>query len=164
MAVQELCTATKSIAMKKNRIILSQFLLLLCGTAFSLTAAAQDTTARRNNTQQQSRQQYQYRDLKTGKDIKLRYDRAKRTSYNMETGEPVDFYINTTTGDTTYGRGQYIVNSYLMNNNGNWALDSTRLRVADDGVYMIEGNKMLKTERPYKSNKKSGRKNERDSL
>jgi hypothetical protein len=162
--------------MKKIRFNLPSFLFLVFGMGLAVSATAQDTTARRNNSgnnngnnnsnnsnssMQSRQQQYKYRDIRTGQDINLRYDRNKRITYNSATNEPVDFYINATTGDTVYGRGQYIVNSYLMNNGGTWGLDTTRLRVSDNGVYSIDGNRKLKTEKPYREYmKSSGRKNE----
>ncbi|MBO9632026.1 MAG: hypothetical protein J7578_02835 [Chitinophagaceae bacterium] len=147
--------------MKKSRFIVCSFLLLVCGTGITVSASAQDSTARRHNKMPSGQQQYQYRDISTGRDINLRYDRNKKITYNTATNEPVDFYLNTTTGDTVYGRGQYIVNSYMMNNGGTWSLDTTRLRVSDEGVYMIDGNRRLKTEKPYKDHmKSSGRKYE----
>lgn len=155
----------KSIAMKKQSIILP-LLFMLGATTLACTCEGQDSTMRKRSNTSSSQEQYQYRDISTGRNINLRYDRAKRSTFNSETNAPVDIYVNATTGDTVYGRGQYIVNNYLMNDGrGNWSLDTSRLRVSDKGVFMINGNRKLKTEQPYKDYMRSStRGKNRDSL
>lgn len=146
--------------MKKNHFTFCSILLLMVATGIGINAKAQDSTARKHNSSQ-ARQNYQYRDLRTGQDINLRYDKNSKITYNAVTNEPVDYYLNVTTGDTVSGRGQYIVNSYMTNNGGTWGVDTTRLRVSDNGIYIIDGNRKLKTEKPYKEYiKSSGRKDQ----
>ena len=153
--------------MKKQSFILPALLLLGVST-ISVQSFAQDSTMRRNNrTQAQPHQPqaYEYRDFRTGQNINLRYDRQKKMTYNSQTGEPVDMYVNYTTGDTVFGRGQYIVNSYMMRDNaGSWGLDTNRVRSGDDGLFIIDGNRKLKTEKSYKDYMKSQGRNNRDSL
>lgn len=153
--------------MKKHSFILPALLLLGVST-ITVQGLAQDSSMRRNNrTQAQPHQPqaYEYRDISTGQNINLRYDRQKKMTYNSETGKPVDMYVNYTTGDTVYGRGQYIVNSYLMRDNGgNWGLDTVRVRSNDGGLFIIEGNRKMKTEKTYRDYMKSQGRNNRDSL
>ncbi|MGN6418253.1 MAG: hypothetical protein ACTHMC_12220 [Pseudobacter sp.] len=156
--------------MKKQSFFLPA--LLLAGlTIISLHSSAQDSTMRRNNrtqSQPHQAQQYEYRDIRTGQNINLRYDRQKKMTYNSATGEPVNMYINHTTGDTVFGRGQYILNSYMTrDNSGVWGVDTTRIRVSDNGLFIIDGNRKLKTEKSYSDYMKSQgsqRRNNRDSL
>ena len=136
----------------KNYHRFGAMLIIAAITFFSMqaTAQTQDSTLSGRN-----KQQYRYIDINTGQPIKIRYDRTQRTTYDNQSNKPVDFYVNATTGDTLYGRGQYIVNGFLLNNpRGSWSLDSSRVRISEDGIYQLSDNTMLKTEKPYKSSMK----------
>src|SRR5688572_28994476 len=66
-----------------------------------------------------------YLDLRTGQPVELYYDpKARRTYTSMN--EPVEFYVDMSTGDTIYGRGRYVVNNYIIR--------------SDDGMYKLDAN------------------------
>jgi hypothetical protein len=89
----------------------------------------------------------QYVDLKTGQSTDLYYDNDKKMTYSSVNNEPVDLYVNVTTGDTVYGRGRYIVNNYVVKTpEGTYKLDDSKVKVTKDGIKIKDGDKKLKIE------------------
>jgi hypothetical protein len=100
-------------------------------------AACQDT----NDNQDQDRianenaevKNTHYVDLNTGAPVDLYYDADSRTTYNRDNDRPVEFYINTNTGDTVYGKGRFVVNGYLIReDDGSFSFDDTKVKVDGD--------------------------------
>ncbi|WP_207511521.1 hypothetical protein [Longitalea luteola] len=88
-----------------------------------------------------------YIDLRTGQPVELYYDAKTRRTYSATTNEPIDFYVNSTTGDTVYGRGRYIVNNYIMRGaDGMYKLDESRIRISKDEIKIKDGTKKFKME------------------
>jgi hypothetical protein len=88
-----------------------------------------------------------YVDLRTGEPVDLYYDDERDMTYSAVTNEPVDYYINVTTGDTVYGQGRYVVNDYLIKStDGSYKLDEGKLKVTKDGIKIKNGDAKLKIE------------------
>ena len=69
-----------------------------------------------------------YLDLSTGQPVEIWYDADKRITYTRD-NTPVEFYINTSTGDTVYGRGRFVVNNLLVRSgDGKYTLDETKIK------------------------------------
>lgn len=86
-----------------------------------------------------------YVDLKTNQPADLYYDSKKKRTYSANTSEPVDLYVNVLTGDTIYGRGRYVVNSYIVKApDGTYKLDDSKLKVSDDEIKLKSGDQKLK--------------------
>jgi hypothetical protein len=88
-----------------------------------------------------------YVDLKTGQPVDLYYNSKKRRTYSATNNEPVDYYVNTTTGDTVYGRGRYVVNNYIVKtSDGTYKLDDRKLKVSNEELKLKDGDQKLKVE------------------
>ena len=86
-----------------------------------------------------------YRDLNTGETIDIWYDAAGIRTLNKKTGAPVEFYINTTTNDTVFGRGRFVVNSYVIKGeDGKWKLDDGKVKVDGDELKVKVGDQKFK--------------------
>ena len=86
-----------------------------------------------------------YRDLNTGETIEIWYDAAGIRTLNKKTGAPVEFYINTTTNDTVFGRGRFVVNSYVIKGeDGKWKLDDGKVKVDGDELKVKVGDQKFK--------------------
>jgi hypothetical protein len=89
-----------------------------------------------------------YIDLSTGQPVDLYYSPKTNRTYSVVTNEPVDYYINVTTGDTVYGRGRYIVNNYLVRTaDGMYSLDDKRIKMDKNDIKMKDGNMKLKMDK-----------------
>jgi hypothetical protein len=90
----------------------------------------------------------QYIDLRTGQPVELYYDPKGRRTYSTVTNEPVDWYVNTTTGDTIYGRGRYVVNNYIIRTTeGMYKLDESKVKMDKDDWKIKEGDKKFKMDK-----------------
>ncbi len=86
-----------------------------------------------------------YRDLNTGENIELWYDASGIRTLNKKTGSLVDFYINTTTNDTVFGKGRFIVNGYVVKgDDGKWKLDDGKVKVDGDELKIKVGDHKFK--------------------
>lgn len=89
-----------------------------------------------------------YIDLRTGQPVELYYDPKARRTYSAVTNEPVEFYIDVSTGDTIYGRGRYVVNNYIMrSDDGMYKLDANKIKMDKDDIKIKEGNKKFKMDK-----------------
>jgi hypothetical protein len=88
-----------------------------------------------------------YIDLKTGQPVELYYDpKARRTYTSMD--EPVEFYVDMSTGDTIYGRGRYVVNNYIIrSDDGMYKLDANKIKIDKDEIKIKDGNKKFKMDK-----------------
>lgn len=86
-----------------------------------------------------------YIDPNTGAPVDLYYNAHEKMTYNKENDKPVDFYVNTNTGDTIYGKGRFVVNGYLIRTGeGTFALDETKVRVDGDDIIIKDNDSKLK--------------------
>lgn len=86
-----------------------------------------------------------YRDLNTGQVVDLYYDAKTNRVYSDVTNEPVDFYVDMSTGDTIYGTGRYVVNNYLIKSpEGQYRLDMKKVKLEKNELKMKEGNRKFK--------------------
>ncbi len=86
-----------------------------------------------------------YIDPNTGAPVDLYYNAHEKMTYDRETDKPVDFYVNTNTGDTIYGRGRFVVNGYLIRTqDGTLKLDDSRVKVDGDEIKIKDGDTKLK--------------------
>ena len=69
-----------------------------------------------------------YVDLKSGKSVKLRRDTTSRYIVDETSSSPVSFYVNPSTNDT-FDRSGRVVNNALVNSNGDWTVDESRIKV-----------------------------------
>lgn len=79
-----------------------------------------------------------YTDLRSGRTFRVVRDPASG-NYNAQTGEPLDFYVNTETRDTFYGPGGLWVNGAMFNNAGTYSVDYDRVRQRDAGYASPRG-------------------------
>lgn len=121
-----------------------------------------DTTMRRSDTSMMERTDTAssaYIDLSTGLPVELYYDAKARRTYSVTTNQPVEFYVNSATGDTIYGRGRYIVNNYIVKTPGGmYKLDNKRIKVEKDEIKIKDGNKKFKMEEGKMKMKDDGQK------
>jgi hypothetical protein len=88
-----------------------------------------------------------YRDLNSDEIIDIWYDASGLRTLNKKTGAPVEFYINTNTNDTVFGRGRFIVNGYVIKGeNGKWKLNDAKVKVDGDELKVKVGDQKLKVD------------------
>jgi hypothetical protein len=86
---------------------------------------------------------HEYVDLKTG--TAVRRDEATGR-YVDDAGNPVDFYVDVNTKDTFYGETGTNVNNALINSNGEWKIDDTKIKIDGDEIKMKSGDTKVKME------------------
>src|SRR5215203_1198658 len=140
--------------MKKLQAYLTGAFLLAAVLGSSSVFAQTDTT-RRDSSRLNSNQSntartdentsYTYIDLNSGDTLDYWYDTDKKIVMNRTTNVPVDFYINTYTGDTVYGRGRFVVNGLLLQGeDGKWKFDETKVKIDKDELKIKDGKRKLK--------------------
>ncbi len=88
-----------------------------------------------------------YVDLSSGEKVDLWYDQSQGRTINRVTNEPVDFYINSRTGDTIYGSGRYVVNNMIIrSDDGKWKLDDTKIKRDGNEWKMKTGDTKIKVD------------------
>src|SRR5829696_5237774 len=99
----------------------------------------------RNTARSNENMSHTYIDLNTGDTLDYFYDTERKTVMNRTSNAPVDFYINTYTGDTVYGRGRFIVNGFLLQgDDGKWKFDESKVKVDGDEIKLKDGKRKLK--------------------
>jgi len=89
-----------------------------------------------------------YIDLNTGQPVELYYDAKKNRVYSAVTNEPVDFYVDMSTGDTIYGAGRYVVNNYIVKSpEGSYKLDMNKVKMEKNEMKIKDGNMKLKIDK-----------------
>ena len=84
-----------------------------------------------------------YVDLNTGKEVYIVRDESTGYATDSIAKVPVDFYINTSTNDTLFRTGQ-VVNNMLVEEDGKWKLDETKVKVDGDEIKVKDGDSKLK--------------------
>lgn len=88
-----------------------------------------------------------YIDPNTGAPVDLYYNAHEKMTYNTETKKPVEFYVNTNTGDTVYGKGRFIVNGYIVRTeDGSFKLNDAEVEIDGDELKIKGENGKLKIE------------------
>ena len=88
-----------------------------------------------------------YVDPNTGAPVDLYYDTDKKVTYNRKNDKPVEFYVNTNTGDTVYGKGRYVVNGYLIReDDGSFSLNDKKVEFDGDELKIKGENSKLKVD------------------
>jgi hypothetical protein len=158
--------------MKRLQAYLAGSFLLAAALASGSASAQTDTVPQkdkhradslrtwdRNTAKSNEHIAYTYIDLNTGDTLDYFYDSEKRTVMNRTSGLPVDFYINTTTGDTVYGRGRFVVNGLLLQgNDGKWKFNENKVKIDKDELKIKDGNRKLKIDGDEIKIKEDGRK------
>lgn len=86
-----------------------------------------------------------YVDIYTGEPIEIWYDTGKHMTMNQATRMPVEFYINTSNWDTVYGRGQFVVNNFIIRDvDGRYKLDENKVKIDGDEIKIKDGDRKLK--------------------
>ena len=102
---------------------------------------------------------YTFIDLNTGDTLDYWFDTEKKTIMNRTTGVPVEFYVNTNTRDTVYGRGRFVVNGLLLQGeDGKWKFDETKVKIDKDELKIKDGNRKLKIDGDDVKVKEGGKK------
>jgi hypothetical protein len=88
-----------------------------------------------------------YVDLKSGKQVKLRVDTVTHYVVNVETSQPVDYYIDPSSSDTFDMSGVNVSNALIRSSGGVYTTDVSRLKIKtqSDGDIKTKdeaGNKM----------------------
>ena len=84
-----------------------------------------------------------YVDLNTGKEVYIIKDESTGYATDSIAKVPVDFYINTSTNDTLYRTGM-VVNNMLIEEDGKWKLDETKVKIDGDEIKIKDGDSKLK--------------------
>jgi len=87
----------------------------------------------------------EYVDLSTGEKVSVIPDKETGHAVNKESEEPIEFYVNTNTNDTLFKTG-VVVNNQLINTNGKWQLDETKVELDGDEIKIKDENSKLKAE------------------
>lgn len=99
----------------------------------------------RNNARSNEITSYTYIDLNSGDTLDFWYDTEKKTVMNRSLGQPVEFYINTTTRDTVFGRGRFVVNGLLLQgDDGKWKFNEEKVKIDGDELKIKDGKRKLK--------------------
>lgn len=110
-------------------------------TADDSTAAEMDsTTAIANVT---TVEPGTYVNLNTGKEVYIVRDASTGYATDSIAKVPVEFYVNTTTRDTIYRTGM-VVNNMLVEDNGKWKLDETKVKIDGDEIKIKDGDSKTK--------------------
>lgn len=84
-----------------------------------------------------------YVDLNTGKEVYIVRDESTGYATDSIAKVPVEFYINTSTNDTLFRTGQ-VVNNMLVEEEGKWKLDETKVKVDGDEIKIKDGDSKVK--------------------
>lgn len=93
-----------------------------------------------------------YVDLSTGKTVKLTRNETDGTIMNMETSQPVEFYVDMSTHDTFYAKTGTVVNYALLQEEGKYKLDDAKIKWEGDELKIknADGSKEKITDDEYK--------------
>lgn len=86
-----------------------------------------------------------YVNLNTGKEIYIVRDESTGYATDSIAKVPVDFYVNTSTNDTLYRTGM-VVNHMLVEEEGTWKLDETKVKIDGDEIKIKDGDSKVKVD------------------
>jgi hypothetical protein len=84
-----------------------------------------------------------YVDLNTGKEVYIIRDESTGYATDSVAKVPVDLYVNTSTNDTLYRTGQ-VVNHMLVQEEGKWKIDETKVKIDGDEIKIKDGDSKTK--------------------
>lgn len=84
-----------------------------------------------------------YVDLNTGKEVYIVRDESTGYATDSIAKVPVDFYVNTSTNDTLFRTGM-VVNNMLIEEEGKWKLDETKVKIDGDEIKIKDGDSKVK--------------------
>lgn len=89
-----------------------------------------------------------YKDIKTGDPLNLRLDSVTGIVVNKTSGLPVEFFVNTQTGDTVSAQG-YIVNNLITQTDGVYKLNDTKVTKRGKQWLDVSTNQELKYDKSW---------------
>lgn len=89
-----------------------------------------------------------YKDIKTGDPLNLRLDSITGMVVNKNSGLPVEFFVNTQTGDTVSSQG-YIVNNMITQKDGVYKLNDSKVTKRGKQWLDISTNQELKYDKAW---------------
>jgi len=87
----------------------------------------------------------EYVNLETGKEVYVIPDKDSGKAVDSISGEPIRFYVNTQTGDTLFRTG-VVVNHQLIESNGTWDFDSSKVELEGDEIKIKGSDSKFKAE------------------
>lgn len=84
-----------------------------------------------------------YVDLNTGKEVYIIKDESTGYATDSIAKVPVEFYVNTSTNDTLFRTGM-VVNNMLIEEEGKWMLDETKVKIDGDEIKIKDGDSKVK--------------------
>ena len=84
-----------------------------------------------------------YVDLNTGKEVYIVRDESTGYATDSIAKVPVEFYVNTSTNDTLFRTGM-VVNNMLIEEEGTWKLDETKVKIDGDEIKIKDGDSKVK--------------------
>lgn len=134
-----------------------KFISLCClAMALCTQGTLAQVTPQRSNEKTTNQQQSQYKDLATGKSIRLQYNQKENTMYDLDSNQPVDFFINSG-GDTVSSRGFYVVNNYLMRGDDQkYSLDTTKVQMRGKKMWGVERDRELEMDKNWQQYRSPG--------
>lgn len=84
-----------------------------------------------------------YVDLNTGKEVYIVRDENTGYATDSIAKVPVEFYVNTSTNDTLFRTGM-VVNNMLIEEEGTWKLDETKVKIDGDEIKIKDGDSKVK--------------------
>lgn len=86
-----------------------------------------------------------YVDLTTGKTVYIIRDEKTGYATDSVAKVPVEFYVNTSTNDTLFRTGM-VVNNLLIEEEGKWKLDETKVKIDGDEIKIKDGDSKVKVD------------------
>lgn len=114
------------------------------GTTTDATTADMDMDATTSGTVAQV-EPGTYVDLNTGKEVYIVRDEATGYATDSIAKVPVEFYVNTSTNDTLFRTGM-VVNNMLIEEEGKWKLDETKVKIDGDEIKIKDGDSKVKVD------------------
>jgi hypothetical protein len=84
-----------------------------------------------------------YVDLNTGKEVYIVRDESTGYATDSIAKVPVEFYVNTSTNDTLFRTGM-VVNNMLIEEEGKWKLDESKVKIDGDEIKIKDGDSKVK--------------------
>ena len=135
--------------------------------SFAVQAQVETNDTRDTNPDNSTGRQPQYTDIRTGQPLEYRFDSASHSILDPRSGKPIDFFVNSATGDTLTGSG-YIVNNYLTREDSVYTLDKQKVETRGDKLWELNGNKELMRdknwEKNYGNHKNKGRSDKKETI
>ncbi|MGN6491930.1 MAG: hypothetical protein ACTHLE_08030 [Agriterribacter sp.] len=129
--------------------------IIVCCVVMMVCLQATVAQVNQQRPNDQNAGQPQYKDLATGKSIRLQYNQKDSTMYDLDSRQPVDFFINST-GDTVSSRGFYVVNNYLVRGNDQrYALDTSKVQMRGAKMWGVENDRELQMDKNWQQYQRS---------